>query len=128
MKRLVFVLAIACSHEAKPAAPESPPPLPPSSGTPIGYLIDAASDLSLNDDQLAKLRTIDAKLTAELQVVDKQAATTPAPNPMGHHRGGHRHPHAGSDAPPIVDKDAAARTNNDRVTDVKAAIDEAFES
>ncbi len=132
---VAIVLAVsACSHDAKPAAEQSPP-LPPASGTPIGYLIDAATDLSLRDDQLAKLRAIDTKLSAELDAIDKHdqphaTGGSPRQNPMGgrHHggRGGHGRRAAGSDAP-AVDKDAGARTNNDRVTDVKAALDEAFE-
>ncbi len=134
---VAIVLAVtACSHDAKPAASE-PPPLPPSSGTPIGYLIAAATDLSLRDDQLAKLRAIDTKLTAELDAIDKHdkphatsGDSAPAQAPMGgrHHGGRGRRGGAGAGSnAPAVDKDAAARTNNDRVTDVKAALDEAFE-
>ena len=141
MRHLLLALLLACSHDAKPAAEEAPP-LPPASGTPIGYLIDSATDLSLTDDQLTKLRTIDAKLTAELDVLDKQTQhhqqassgdNQVAQNPMGrHHGGGHRHQRgasagSGSNTPPVVDKDADARASGDRTADVKAAIDEAFE-
>src|SRR5581483_12448080 len=56
MLRATFVALLllagpaACSHDADqaPAHPqEAPPPLPPSSGTPIGYLLDNASSMSL---------------------------------------------------------------------------------
>ena len=141
MKYLLLALLIACSHDAKPAAQaQDPPPLPAASGTPIGYLIDSATGLSLSDDQLTKLRAIDARLSAELDAIDKQTQHPQtssgdgqqAQNPMGRHRGGgHRHQRAGagsgSNAPPMVDKDAGTRASGDRTADVKAAIDEAFE-
>ena len=55
---LALALAAGCGHDAKPAVqPDDHPPLPP--GTPIGYLIDDATELQLRDDQVAKLKEID---------------------------------------------------------------------
>jgi hypothetical protein len=48
------------------------PPLPPSSGTPVGYLVDNASQLQLRDDQLAKLKEIDQSLGAKNAGIDTQ--------------------------------------------------------
>ena len=68
-------LGVGCSRNATPAvepmpADEAPPPpLPPASGTPIGYLVDE-SRLKLRDDQLAKLKDIDAELAGKLQMLD----------------------------------------------------------
>ena len=91
----------ACHHDPAPATPADPsdkPPLPPASGTPIGFLIDDAGDLHLRDDQVAKLREIDTSLAAQLEVIDSQtrAANKPAeeaasPTSSGGGRHGGRH-------------------------------------
>jgi len=82
--------AVACSHEAAPAVvePDEHPPLP--SATPIGYLIDDASELKLRDDQLDKLRTLDTNLAAELDVLDAtpHAAGAGSAHPQGGRRRG----------------------------------------
>jgi hypothetical protein len=68
--------------------PDEHPPLPPASGTPIGYLVDDAAELKLSDDQLAKLKAIDEELAAKLEVLDGGArGTSPAAAPSGQ-RGG----------------------------------------
>ena len=85
VRRLILALLIvvgACHHDPAPAAPADPtdkPPLPPASGTPIGYLIDDAGELKLSDDQVAKLRDIDTSLAADLEKID--AATRSANRP-----------------------------------------------
>jgi len=48
------------------------PPLPPSSGTPVGYLVDNAPQLQLRDEQLAKLKEIDQSLGAKNAELDTQ--------------------------------------------------------
>jgi hypothetical protein len=48
------------------------PPLPPSSGTPVGYLVDNATQLQVRDDQLQKLKDIDASLSARNEAIDTQ--------------------------------------------------------
>jgi hypothetical protein len=56
------------------------PPLPPSSGTPVGYLVDSAGQLNLRDDQITRLKQIDDSLAAgdaeidtQLRVIEKPA-------------------------------------------------------
>ena len=92
---LALAAALACSHDAKPTVqPDDHPPLPPASGTPIGYLIDDASELALRDDQLTKLKAIDDELSDRLAVLDSQQrgdrprAADPAQS--GRRRGGRR--------------------------------------
>ena len=68
---LVLVVA-ACHHDPEPLHAKDMPPLPPSSGTPIGYLLDSASDLKLDDNQVTKLRDLDASLAAEDADIDTQ--------------------------------------------------------
>jgi hypothetical protein len=67
-----FELGLGCSHDPRPTVvePAGPPPLPPASGTPIGYLVDDAGELKLSDDQLAKLKAIDDELAAKLATLD----------------------------------------------------------
>src|SRR5882672_673964 len=64
-------LGLGCSHEAKPVvAPYDHAPVPPAS--PIGYLVDDATELTLRDDQLAKLRQIDDELGAKLATYESE--------------------------------------------------------
>jgi hypothetical protein len=72
---LAFTLAVGgCHHDPQPMhpAPGDLPPLPPASGTPIGYLIDASHDLQLRDDQLKQLKDIDQSLAARDAEIDTQ--------------------------------------------------------
>ena len=70
----IVALAVACHRDAPPAHPSDPDvsDQPSSTGTPIGYLIDAAAQLRLRDDQLESLRKIDTNLAAQLKTLDKQ--------------------------------------------------------
>ena len=69
---LLFVLA-ACHHDPQPMHPQPGdlPPLPPASGTPIGYLLDARTDLALTPDQVTKLTKIDNSLAARDAEIDQ---------------------------------------------------------
>lgn len=61
---------LGCSHDAKPVVqPAEPPPLPPASGTAIGYLIDAR-ELALSEDQSTQLKAIDDELASRLAAID----------------------------------------------------------
>jgi hypothetical protein len=82
----VFALALAaCSHEPPQLHPKPGdlPPLPPASGTPVGYLIDAAGELKLNDDQVSKLKDIDTSLAAEDDEIDTQLRQIEKPDTEG---------------------------------------------
>jgi hypothetical protein len=72
--------------------PAGPAPLPPASGTPIGYLVDDASELKLSDDQLARLKAIDEELAAKLGALDARmhsgGAAAGSGQPRGRRRGG----------------------------------------
>ena len=75
----VALAGLGCSHEARPAvAPEEHAPLPPASGSPIGYLVDDAGELKLSDGQLAGLRQIDDELGTKL-AASETALRTPDP-------------------------------------------------
>ena len=72
-----LLLLAACRKEIDPT-PSHPqegaelPPLPPSSGTPVGYLVDSASQLGLRDDQITQLKQIDDSLAARDAEIDTQ--------------------------------------------------------
>ena len=72
-----LVLAIAgCSRDGRPTTPVAADgeaaPLPPASGTPIGYLLDNSTSLKLTGDQYDKLRQIDTSLSARNDALDTQ--------------------------------------------------------
>lgn len=76
MLRLLFLVTMlavaACHREPRPVTAAEAPPLPPSSGTPIGYLLDNASTLELRSEQIDKLRRIDNGLAARNDSIDTQ--------------------------------------------------------
>ena len=78
MRVFAVLLALAfvggCHREPQPHHPKDGelPPLPPASGTPIGYIIDAAGDLKLTDAQLNKLKDLDDSLAARNASIDTQ--------------------------------------------------------
>jgi len=77
-------LGTGCNHEARPAPlvePDEHPPLPPASGTPIGYLVDASGELALSDEQLTKLKAIDDDLANRLATLDSIVRSAGAPVP-----------------------------------------------
>lgn len=75
--------ATGCHNEPAPNKPGDLPPLPPASGTPIGYLIDAQGDLKLRDDQLTKMKEIDTSLAAEDDEIDTQLRQIEKPDLEG---------------------------------------------
>src|SRR5215468_79828 len=84
---LLVLTACRKDIDAGPAHPqEAPPPLPPASGTPVGYLVDNATQLNLREDQLAKLQEIDRSLSArddgietQLRLIEKPAEDPEVP-------------------------------------------------
>src|SRR4051812_5462478 len=98
---LLFAFA-GCHSDPSPSHPKPGdlPPLPPASGTPVGYLIDSATDLKLRDDQLKQLQDIDRSLAArdadidtQLRQIERPEEDEPAPTPQemkaGKKRGRH---------------------------------------
>lgn len=80
---LLLALATACGGgDPKPMKPKEGelPPLPPASGTAVGYLVDNASQLKLRDDQLEKLKALDTSLSAKNDSIDTQLRTMERPN------------------------------------------------
>ncbi len=92
--------AVACHHDPEPAKPVETAPLPSSSGTPVGFLIDGKEHLHLTEDQVGQLRNIDRQLQEDLKAIDgklsaaSKAASSGSGDPPaqpatgGRHRGG----------------------------------------
>lgn len=142
---LALGVGAGCGHDAKPVVqPDDHPPLPEV--TPIGYLIDA-TELQLRDEQVTKLKEIDADLAARLDVLDARqhgghpaAAASSTPATGGRHRGGGRRggmrrggTGGGSGSavarPAAGSADTAADVNRkteERADDVHEAIERAF--
>lgn len=85
MVRFVLLVALfgtACHHDPKPMKPAEGelPPLPPASGTAVGYLVDNATQLKLRDDQLEKLKVLDNSLAAKNDSLDTQIRSIERPD------------------------------------------------
>ncbi len=86
MLRTLLLLAglvlVGCHREPQPMTPKEGelPPLPPASGTAIGYLVDNATALKLRPDQLDKLKQIDTSLAARNDVIDTQLRSLVKPD------------------------------------------------
>ena len=133
---LAIVLAIAspfalagCHEEAQPvhAGEADLPPLPPSSGTPVGYLLDAREQLKLSSDQFAKLQQIDSSLAARNAEIDTQLRELEQSQPQ-QQEDPHEKPHVvnrapGAGGPPTGD---AARLHDMRNANDSDAIRQAW--
>jgi hypothetical protein len=77
-----FTPLVGCRRDPQPMTPKEGelPPLPPASGTAVGYLVDNAGQLSLRDDQLTRLKQIDASLAARNDSLDTQLRAMERPN------------------------------------------------
>ena len=117
--------------------PAERPPLPPSSGTPIGLLLDEPTRLRLTSAQVDSLRAIDESLSARNDALDAQtrspAGAAPASGPPGGFSGrrhGHRGRRGGGGGPPAMhgggDPAAAGRANDGRAANIHDAIDRAM--
>jgi hypothetical protein len=123
----LFFLLAACHHDPQPIHPKPGdlPPLPPASGTPIGYLLDARLDLALTPDQVDQLKKIDTSLAARDADIDTQLRQIERPeedqelSPQEQKAGMKRQRHAYSP------KDQQLSTNQDaaRLHEIRKAND-----
>lgn len=83
---LVLVLGLSFGCGPKPETHGPAPgeqPLPPASGTAIGYLIDNAGTLELTGDQADKLKSLDAQLSIRNEALDTQLREIEKPEDQG---------------------------------------------
>ena len=126
-----LLILTACRHDndqptMRPQEGELPP-LPPSSGTLVGYLVDNAAQLNLRDDQITKLKQIDQSLSAkdaeidtQLRMIEKPAddpETAPGAPPVRHNNA------PGAQIKTTAD---AAKLHDEHNTNDREALREAF--
>ncbi|MBX3155177.1 MAG: hypothetical protein KF773_04185 [Deltaproteobacteria bacterium] len=122
MLRTLFLaaglLVTGCHKDPKVMTPKEGelPPLPPASGTAIGYLVDNATQLRLDDAQLKRLKEIDESLAARNDALDTQLRSIEKPDEEPGQKGqpAPRHNHAPG---------AQVKTNKNaaRIKEVKSA-------
>jgi hypothetical protein len=102
------------------------PPLPPASGTAVGYLVDNAVPLGLRDDQLKKLKEIDASLAARNDVIDTQLRTIEKPNEEQAEKGQPPPRHNNAPGAQIKTTGDAGKLHAAKKANDKEALDRAF--
>jgi hypothetical protein len=102
------------------------PPLPPASGTAIGYLVDNASQLSLSDDQLTKLKDLDRSLAARNDVLDTQLRTMEKPDVEPAEKGKPPPRHNNAPGAQVITSPDAQKLHEARKANDKEALDRAF--
>jgi hypothetical protein len=128
-----FALLIALLAPAACGGKESPPnyaeqPLPPASGTPIGYLIDNSGQLDLSAEQVSKLQAIDDSLSARNESIDTQLREIEKPE-VEEEDPKHPNPHAPNMAPgaqPLTTTKDAGKLHDARNENSKEALEKAW--
>lgn len=128
----VGALAACGGQNQTPVVDPSTIPLPPASGTPIGYLIDSATQLRLSDDQLAQLKALDSDLAArdadvdvQLRQIEKpEEEETQSPQEMKAHVKPHRYNNAPGAS--VKTNDDAQKLHKIRDANDKAALAKAW--
>jgi hypothetical protein len=132
---LFLVLAVAgCSRDGRPTTPiaaaSDVAPLPPASGTPVGYLLDNSSSLKLTGDQYEKLRQIDASLSAKNDTIDTQLREIEKPEeeppPDKNAPPPVRPPNMAPGAAPMRTTDDASKLHEARAAQNTEALEKAF--
>jgi hypothetical protein len=126
-----LVILTACRHtDDQPTMhPQESdvPPLPPSSGTPVGYLVDNAAQLDLRDDQITKLKQIDQSLSARDAEIDTQLRMIEKPADDPEAAPGTPPPrHNNAPGAQIKTTPDAAKLHDQRNTNDREALVEAF--
>ena len=131
MLRLALVAALfapfaACHKEPPPTYAEQP--LPPASGTPIGYLIDNSGQLELTGEQIDKLQAIDNSLSARNEAIDTQLREIEKPEPIEEDpkNPSPRAPNMAPGAQPTRTTKDAGKLHDARAANSKDALEKAF--
>lgn len=125
---LVPLLGSGCHREPKPMTPKEGelPPLPPASGTAIGYLVDSAATLKLRDDQLAKLKDLDTSLAARNDQIDTQLRSMERPDVEPAEKGQPPPRHNNAPGAQVVSTPAAQKLHKAKADNDREALAKAF--
>lgn len=102
------------------------PPLPPSSGTPVGYLLDNATVLELREDQLAKLKDIDQSLAVRGEVIDTQLRQIEKPDEAQAEKGQPTPRHNNAPGAQVRTTADAGKLHEARKANTTEALEKAF--
>jgi len=129
-----FILAaglavVGCHHEPKPMTPKEGelPPLPPASGTAVGYLVDNATALKLRPDQLDKLKEIDTSLAARNDSIDTQLRSMVKPDEAPAEKGKPPPRHNNAPGAQVKTTGEAGKLQEARAANDRDALRRAFE-
>jgi hypothetical protein len=125
---IALALAGACHNEPKPISPKEGelPPLPPASGSVIGYLIDNTSRIELRDDQLEQLKALDTSLSAKNDSIDTQLRAIERPNEEEPQKDQPRPRHNNAPGAQITTTPEAQKLHKLRAANDQAALEKAF--
>ena len=126
---LVIALGTACgASDPKPITPKEGelPPLPPASGTAVGYLVDNASQLKLRDDQLEKLKEIDTSLAAKNDSIETQLRVIERPNEAPPEKDKPPPRHNNAPGAQVTSTPDAQKLHRARDANEQAALEKAF--
>jgi hypothetical protein len=126
---LLVVALVGCGPKDPPIMTPKEgelPPLPPASGTAIGYLVDSAKTLELRDDQLTKLKELDASLAARNDVIDTQLRTIERPDVEQGEKGKPPPRHNNAPGAQVKTTPDAAKLHAAKKANDKDALDRAF--
>ncbi len=132
VRTLLLVVALgtaACgSSDPKPMKPKEGelPPLPPASGTAVGYLVDNASQLSLRDDQLEKLKELDTSLAAKNDSIETQLRTIERPDEAPPQKDKPPPRHNNAPGAQVTSTPDAQKLHRARDSNEQAALEKAF--
>ncbi len=128
---LVVLLGTAAScgsGDPKPMKPKDGelPPLPPASGTAVGYLVDNASQLKLRDDQLEKLKALDTSLAAKNDSLDTQIRSIERPDEQAPAKDQPPPRHNNAPGAQIKSTPDAQKLHDARAANDQSALEKAF--
>ena len=95
--------------------------MPPASGTAVGYLVDGAAQLKLRDDQIQKLKEIDASLAARNDGIDTQIRSIERPE-----EGDPSKPHNNAPGKQVTTTPGSAKLHEAKAANDREALIKAF--
>jgi hypothetical protein len=125
---IAIIALVGCKKDPQVMRPKDGelPPLPPASGTAVGYLVDGAKTLELRDDQVTKLKEIDASLAARNDSIDTQLRAMEKPDEEQAQKGQPPPRHNNAPGAQIKTSGDAAKLHALKKANDKDALDRAF--
>lgn len=119
---------VGCHHDPKPMTPKEGelPPLPPASGTAVGYLVDNATLLELRPDQLDQLKAIDESLAARNDSIDTQLRAMVKPDDEPEEKGKPPRRHNNAPGAQVKVTGEAGKLQEARAANDREALERAF--